>query len=209
MDDLKGREDQTRRVVSRVNGLSQLPNILPSRSGSNAVEIDDGVGICKYALGRLRSDMETRSKLGSAAPAMSADALHPVIWSEAEVRWSAGHYLDAVQRAATFLNAHIQDLTGRHDVSDSQLMSEVFSLSDPAIGKPRLRWPGKSTDLTVKAMRTGILNFAQGVYSAIRNPATHSTSELERQEALEQLATLSTLARWVDRCDVLQVTPNK
>ena len=56
-----------------------------------------------------------------------------------------------------------------------------------------------------KAMRTGILNFAQGCIPLFGTPATHSTSELERQEALEQLATLSTLARWVDRCEVLQV----
>lgn len=53
-------------------------------------------------------------------------------------------------------------------------------------------------------MRVGILNMAQGVFSAIRNPATHRTQDLERQEALEQLATPSALARWIDRCELIE-----
>jgi hypothetical protein len=38
-----------------------------------------------------------------------------------------------------------------------------------------------------------------------RNPATHSTDELPRQETLEPLATLSILARWIDRCGSVTV----
>jgi len=93
--------------------------------------------------------------------------------------------------------------TGRHDVSDVTLMAQAFSLSAPEPGKPRLRWPGDDDNLTVKAMRIGILNVAQGVYSAIRNPAIHGTGELPRQVAFEQLATLSTLARWIDGCELV------
>ncbi len=202
IDKLREREDQTRRVVARVLGAKSLPTLL--RPLSSHVEILSGVDTCKYALGKLRTQAETRAKLGSSAPAMSADALHPLVWDAASGRWGAGHYSDAVQRAATFLNANVQDLTGRRDVSDSELMREAFSLSDPAPAKPRLWWPGDSADLTVKSMRVGILNMAQGVFSAIRNPATHSTDDMERQEALEQLATLSILARWIDRCELVR-----
>jgi hypothetical protein len=42
---------------------------------------------------------------------------------------------------------------------------------------------------------------------AIRNPATHSTDDLAEQEALEQLAVLSTLARWIDGCELVEATP--
>ena len=142
--------------------------------------------------------------IGSNAPTMKADALHPLVWDAASKRWDSGHYSDAVQRAATFLNAHVQDITGRTDVSDNDLMSQTFSLSAPQPDKPRLRWPGDDSNLTVKAMRVGILNMSQGVFSAIRNPATHSTEDMERQEALEQLATLSILARWIDRCELVR-----
>jgi hypothetical protein len=202
---LREREDQTRQVVARTLNLDSLPQLITSSGSDGYVSLTDGVEVCKYALGRLRTQAETLANLGTSAPAMKADAMHPLIWSTASARWASGHFSDAVQRSATFLNAHIQDLVGRSDVADSELMREVFSQSRPAEGKPRLRWPGGDDDLTVRAMRIGILNFSQGIYSAIRNPATHSTENMERQEALEQLATLSILARWVDRCDVVEM----
>jgi uncharacterized protein (TIGR02391 family) len=182
--------------------VKTLPVIL--KPASEVYWVDDGLDTARYALGRLRTQAETRAKLGSSAPSMSADALHPLVWNAAAERWGVGHYSDAVQRAATFLNANVQDMVGRRDVSDSELMREVFSMSPPTTDKPRLRWPGDDSDLTVKSMRVGILNLAQGMFSAIRNPATHSTEDMERQEALEQLATLSILARWIDRCELVR-----
>jgi hypothetical protein len=157
------------------------------------------------ALGVLRHRAEILAYLDPVGPAMPADGLHPIVWSSASKLWEDGHYGLAVQRAATFLNAHVQDKTGRRDLSDSGLMGQAFSLSAPEVGKPRLRWPGNDTDQTVKSMRGGILSFAQGVYMAIRNPTTHGTDDLPRQVALEQLATLSTLARWIDGCEVVVV----
>ncbi|WP_081481181.1 TIGR02391 family protein [Saccharomonospora azurea] len=48
-------------------------------------------------------------------------------------------------------------------------------------------------------MHDGAGNFARGVYSAIRNPNAHDEGdELAENEALEQLAAFSILARWVD-----------
>ncbi|WP_353953723.1 TIGR02391 family protein [Knoellia sp. S7-12] len=102
------------------------------------------------------------------------------------------------------LNAHAHDLTGRRDVSDSGLMAQVFSLSPPEPGKPRLRWPGDDSDLNVKAMRTGLLQFSQGCFMAIRNPMTHSTDENVEQKALEQLAVLSMLARWIEEWELVE-----
>ncbi|AXL12653.1 TIGR02391 family protein [Microbacterium foliorum] len=199
---LRDKEDQVRRVLKHVLGLKTPPEILSTSSG-NYYDVVGGIELATYAIGRLRNDAETRAMIGSSAPTMQADALHPLVWDAASKRWDSGHYSDAVQRAATFLNAHVQDITGRTDVSDNDLMSQTFSLSEPQRNKPRLRWPGDDTNLTVKAMRVGILNLSQGVFSAIRNPATHSTEDMERQEALEQLATLSILARWIDRCDLV------
>lgn len=203
--ELQAREDLTRRVLAGVQGVQELPEILTISMVNDLYWVDFGIRQAEYALGKLRTDDEARSILGSQAPSMKADALHPVIWDAASKRWDAGHYSDAVQRAATFLNANVQDMTGRRDVSDSELMREVFSLSPPGKSKPRLWWPGFDQDLDVKTMRVGILSMAQGVFSAIRNPATHSTQDLERQEALEQLATLSILARWIDRCELVTI----
>jgi hypothetical protein len=200
--ELRTREDQTRRVIARVLGHQKLPVLLRSFS-SDAVSLVEGIVLARQALARVLTDAETRAILGSTAPTMAADGLHPTIWNSASGRWDAGHFSDAVQRAATFLNAEIQDRTGRRDISDAALMKEVFSLDVPTPERPRLRWPGADDDQTVRAMRVGMLNYAQGVYSAIRNPATHGTNELQRQEALEQLAALSVLARWTDQCELL------
>jgi hypothetical protein len=205
MNALREREDETRRVVAKIQGASQLPDLLPPTTQIGVVEINVGVDLCRSVLGILTRGAETRAKLGSEAPTMVADGLHPTVWNAASGRWNSGHYSDAVQRAATYLAADIRDRLGRHDVNDSELMREAFSLSPAAHGKVRLRWPGADGDQTVKSMRVGILSYSQGVYSAIRNPATHSTDDLERQEALEQLAALSMLARWVEKCEVVTV----
>lgn len=47
------------------------------------------------------------------------------------------------------------------------------------------------------------MTFADGVFAGIRNPLSHEAErELSEQEALEYLAALSVLARWVDRSEV-------
>lgn len=203
---LRAQHDQVRRIVAKVLRLKQAPILLRKIGTNEAFDLVDGIIVCREALGRVRTDAETREKLGSTAPVMAADRLHPEVWVAAARRWEAGNYSDAVQRAATYLNANIQDLTGRHDISDSELMKQVFSLSPATEGKQRLRWPGDGDNLSVKTMRVGILNYAQGLFSTVRNIATHSTSELTEQVALEQLSAISVLARWVDECELEDCT---
>lgn len=152
------------------------------------------------ALGVLRRQSEVTKYLGTVGPALPAERLHPVIWDNAAALWDGGHYGAALSRAATFLSAHIRDKSQRADLSDRKLVQQVFSTAPPAPDAPRLRWVGDVPSETRTAMREGILNFAQGVFLAIRNPATHGTHEIAPQVALEQLAALSTLARWVDQC---------
>lgn len=198
------REHQTRLVLKRVLRRSEVPKLVMPSTSDKAVFVNGGIDLATYAIGVLDTEQETAVRLGSNAPLMAADALHQTIWHAASQLWSDGHYGQAVQRAATLLNADVQDRLNRHDVSDVALMQQTFSLSAPEPGKPRLRWPGEDDDLTVRAMRSGILNFAQGCYLAIRNPATHGSDERSRQVWLEQLATLSALARWIDECEVLR-----
>jgi hypothetical protein len=205
VDALREREHQTWEVISRVYGSTQIPGLLVSMSNGKNVELESGIDRAKYALGILNTRADTAAHLGTRAPVMAADALHAIVWGVASDLWADGHHGAAVQRAATFLNANVQDRTGRHDLSDSALMAQVFSPNPPEQGKPRLRWQGDDNDLTVKTMRTGILNFSQGCFMAIRNPVTHSTEDLPKQIALEQLAVLSTLARWIDGCELLRV----
>lgn len=203
--ELHERSAQTRSIIKKVLGHDDVPNMM--RRTDTAYWVDEGIEFAEVALGVVKTRTETRAKLGTSAPTMKADALHPLIWDAAAKRWESEHYSDAVQRAATALSGHVKDLTERYELGDSELMAQAFSPSPPQAGKPRLRWPGNDDDLTVKAMRVGILNMGQGVFAAIRNPATHSTDELPKQEALEQLATLSVLARWIDGCELVRFQP--
>ncbi|RIR86658.1 hypothetical protein D2E66_03260 [Mycobacteroides abscessus] len=204
------RETLTRRVIGVVLGIENVETLVrisaPRPAGRRGfVELEAGISLARRALGHIGTASEAAKHIsGTSAPTMAADSLHPLVWDAAAKLWRDEHYSAAVQRAATFLNAHVQDLTGRRDVSDRDLMAQVFSNDPPGEGKPRLRWPGNDTDLTVKAMRTGLLQFGQGCFAAIRNPATHGTTEMAAQVALEQLAVLSTLARWIDQCQLLE-----
>lgn len=202
-DVMLARELQTRRVIGITLGV-KVDALIRPLGKHNFVELQSGLDLARRALGKLETAEETARHIsGTVAPSMAADSLHPLIWDAASKLWNDGHLTAAVQRAATFLNAHVQDLTGRHDVSDSALMAQAFSPSAPEPEKPRLRWPGEDSNLTVKAMRTGLLQFSQGCFMAIRNPTTHGTTELSTQQALEHLAVLSMLARWIDGCELV------
>ncbi len=204
-DEMLAREGQTRRVIKVVLGLDNVGLLVRPLGQHNFVEVQTGLDLARRALGYLATSAETAQHIiGTSAPTMAADALHSLVWTSASKLWNNGHHGAAVQRAATFLNAHVQDLVNRRDVSDSALMAQAFSLNAPEVDKPRLSWPGDAADLTVKAMRSGMLQFSQGCFMAIRNPATHSIGETTAQEALEQLAVLSTLARWIDQCELVQ-----
>jgi uncharacterized protein (TIGR02391 family) len=135
---------------------------------------------------------------------MAADSLHPDVWLMAAGLWEDGHYRVSVQKAVTHVNGHIQDRTGRHDISDRDLVQQVFSVTPPQPGKPRLWWPGDPKDRTVISMREGIFYYSQGVFAAIRNLTTHTTDELPRQRAFEMLTAVSLLAHWVDECELVE-----
>jgi hypothetical protein len=150
----------------------------------------------------LRSD-EIRQNLGDDAPEISAADLHPWIWSGARSLWQSGHYVQAVRDAATKLNAETQNKVGRRDVSETDLFKQSFSLDEAKPGKSRLRrMPPEDSD-TYRSLQRGAMAFAEGAFAGIRNPLSHETDqELSEQVALEYLAALSVLARWVDESTV-------
>jgi Protein of unknown function (Hypoth_ymh) len=162
------------------------------------------------AIEEARGDLDNEERvagiLGLQGPQMNATSLHSVVWNAAAALWDDGHVRQAVQTAATFANALVQAKIGRTDISDKALMTEAFSNNDPEPDKPRLRWPGDPRNQTVKSMNEGLRMLAPGVFATIRNPASHRTDEMDEQEALEQLAALSLLCRWVDQCEVIRAS---
>jgi len=137
-----------------------------------------------------------------ASPDIVPESLHPWIWDAARKLWESEHYRPAVQAAATAMNERLQDKLGRHDLADDKLIQEAFSDKPAEPGKPRLRIPGDPSNPTVASLQRGVPQFGVGCFWVIRNPATHETADWSPQEALEQLAALSVLARGIDMCEV-------
>lgn len=146
----------------------------------------------------LRAD-EIRKNLGDDAPELSAAKLHPWVWDGASSLWQSGHFREAVEGAIRKLNAETQNKLGRRDVSETDLFNQAFSEQAPAAGKPRLYRMKNDGSSTFKSVQRGARTFAEGVFAGIRNPLAHEADqEMPEQQALEYLAALSVLARWVD-----------
>lgn len=154
----------------------------------------------------VRQD-EIRANLGEGAPEISAANLHPWVWSGARSLWQSGHFRSAVEDAAKKVNAETQNQVGRRDLSETKLFQEAFTEKEAEPGKPRLRRMKPDGSDTYKSVQRGAMALAEGIYAGIRNPFNHESPEdIDEQTALEYLAALSVLARWVDGSE-LEVAP--
>ncbi|MBD3550850.1 TIGR02391 family protein [Streptomyces sp. SP18CM02] len=155
------------------------------------------------AIAQLQAEQELAENLGTNAPQLDASTLHPWVWGSVQGLWGSGHYRQAVGMAAVAVNAQAQAKIGRKDLSEWKLLTNAFGLKDPEPGEPRLRLAPKEDSDTWRSRHEGAAAFARGVYAGIRNPIAHEAGdELEENEALEQLAAFSILARWIDTATV-------
>lgn len=146
---------------------------------------------------------EIEDNLGENAPTISADNLHPWVWIGAKPLWQSGHFRSAVEDVAKKVNAETQNKVERRDISETKLFQESFSYNAAEPGKKRLRLMQLDDSNTYKSVQRGARALAEGVFAGIRNPLSHEVDrELTEQEALEYLAALSVLARWVDQSEV-------
>lgn len=147
----------------------------------------------------LRRQEEIRKNLGDDAPELSAAKLHPWIWHGASSLWQSGHFREAVEGAIRKLNAETQNKLGRRDVGETDLFNQAFSEQPAAAKNPRLHRMPDDSSKTFKSVQRGARMFAEGVFAGIRNPLAHEAEqEMPEQQAMEYLAALSVLARWVD-----------
>lgn len=149
----------------------------------------------------LTRQAEVRANLGDGAPELSASAMHPWIWDGARSLWSSGHYYDAVGAAARKVDAEVQNKLGRRDLSEQSCSRTP---SRPA--RPRRQSPGcassRTTAASFKNLHRGAIALAEGWFAAVCNPVAHEHAEVTEAVTLEQLATLSLIARWADQATV-------
>jgi hypothetical protein len=156
------------------------------------------------ALTQIQRADEIAEKLGEVAPEMSAGAMHRWAWDAARSLWQSRHYGEAVRAAIVKLNAEVQNKLQRPTLSETVLFQQALS-SEPATSvSPRLRLKGDDGSKTSISLRRGVLHLAEGCFAAIRNPVSHVPIEgNDEQMALEQLALVSLLCRWMDEADVV------
>lgn len=151
------------------------------------------------AKAELEREEEIRVNLGDDAPELSAAKLHPWVWGGATSLWQSGHFREAVEGAIRKLNAETQNKLGRRDLSETDLFNQAFSEQPETVKSPRLHRMPDDGSKTFKSVQRGARMFAEGVFAGIRNPLAHEAEqEMSKQQALEYLAALSVLARWVD-----------
>jgi uncharacterized protein (TIGR02391 family) len=153
----------------------------------------------------LERQAELRAKLGDNAPNLDASRLHPWAWDGARSLWQSRHYREAVEAALKKVSAEAQNKTGRHDITETNLFKQLFTTDEAKPGKPRLRLMADDDSDTYRSIHRGAASLAEGLFAGIRNVVAHTVAETEadEQRALEQLAAVSVLARWVHEAEVV------
>jgi hypothetical protein len=150
------------------------------------------------------SQAEVDAALGPGGPQLAASGLHPGVWGAAAQLWDNGHLREAVQAAATHIELTLKAKIDRRDLTGKDLPIEAFKLDPPKPGERRLRFTAhQEGSANYKSRHEGAMFFGAGVMQAIRNPATHDLAQPDEQVALEYLAALSVLARWIDGATVV------
>jgi hypothetical protein len=132
--------------------------------------------------------------------------LHPWIQDTAAPLWRDGHRAAAVDRAASALfDTYLPRKLGRSRAKSARdTITQAFSTEPPKSDWPRLRLPGLEQGTpSWQSAHEGAMHFGQGCAEAIRNLAVHGDDDLE-QAALEALASLSLLARWIERAERIE-----
>jgi hypothetical protein len=152
------------------------------------------------ALGMLADLDDVRTYLRRRGPAVDSEAFHPRIWQAAAACWDAGQHPAAVVRAAESLTHYLQRRGGLLLVG-RELAAEVFSAEDVA-GRTRLWLPGDRAGAAWRSRQDGLRLMAEAALAGIEHVAAAGEKPgCSRQEALEYLAVLSTVARWTDETE--------
>jgi hypothetical protein len=199
-DAVNGRIDSVQRIVEAID--ESLGRHGFQRVVSQWVwEFDQVQQTVQRARGILGEKDRIDDMLGPAGPKLSGAELHRWVWHAAAQLWSDGHEREAVQRAALNVELEMRSKYRRADLDGPQILDQAFSTKPASADMPRWRLPGyePQTD-DFKSAHLGAMSFGKGCFLAIRNLSTH---RLEVLEALEQLAALSLLARWIDSAEEL------
>lgn len=195
-------------VYDAINHLNLLVSDIAHALGMPGLDATTGdydaiVDQMDQLIGKLERHDDYERIFGPVGPTLSAIGFHRWVWDAVANLWDDGHYEPAVHEAAKAVELQTQLKIGRRDIDGKDLYAQVFSTNDPKSGEPRLRFPRIDRAERPKpwtSAHEGARSLGMGCAQGIRNPQAHPSDDITEQEALEQLAALSVLARWVDAC---------
>lgn len=185
--------------LTRFDKLSFAPGIWTDgtpRSHFDAARHRDAESV----VGMLKAALVFIDASDPAAPTVDVAGLHPWVAATASL-WDGGQHRVAVSEACRNVEVNLRAKLGVEGTL-TNLVQSGFSPNPPADGSPRLRRSGfEPGSESWQNAHKGALSFGQGVAMAVRNLYAHG-AEPSEQEALEALAAVSLLARWVDEATV-------
>lgn len=122
--------------------------------------------------------------------------LHPSIVPEAQRRFRAGLFPEAVEAALKVVCSSIRERTGL-DWDGVRLMNEAFSPSSPSL------LFDTSGSETAKSMQEGYHRIFQGAILAVRNPKAHGFVEISQRQCIHFLFFASLLAFKVEEASTM------
>ena len=133
--------------------------------------------------------------------------MHPWVAEPAEPLFKDGHWFMAVTAAADNVKAQWKLILG----SEKDDLPSAFSPNDPKEGQPRMRFAYYDRDRDEKAWNNaheGVMHFARGCMMRIRNLHKYQPTgqSISPGLAMEALAALSRLARWITDAKVIRAS---
>lgn len=191
------------------NKVTFGPDWVPFREGPfSASEIAtarrDGVQRAVALLQGAKTMVRLQLPDETAGPAVDVALLHSWFAAPVAQLWVDGHHRQAVQEAARMVEIQLKAKIN-FDGDATSAVTEAFTTKEVKKGICRLRFPGydEETQGWTNA-HEGAMYFGRGCFMRIRNLYTHEYEPAEN-EALEALAAISLLARWIDEADVAHV----
>ena len=188
------------------SSVGMLRGNLPDlwRGGGLPWKWDSAEHVARRLVGVITNRGLREQILGPATPlgpSLAASRLHKWVWDAVKNLWDDGHYGPAVHEAAMAVELQTQLKVDRQDLDGKDLYAQAFTKDDPKPDAPRLRLPHVDKVKQPKrwtSAHEGAQHLGMACAQGIRNPRAHGTDKPSEQEALEQMAALSVLARWVD-----------
>jgi hypothetical protein len=213
LGDSRSKSGDYRQVQARILGSLPLVRQIATRVSIEPERLNERSYVGEWGwhnaraaaqeiLGALESAEEAHAMFAPTGPRLATSTLNAWVWSASADLWDGGYRRQAVQDAYTKVETMAKVKLEVHD-SGKDLWAKAFSTDAPTTAQPRFRFDIDPSDKQRwTSAHEGAQRFGMGCAQGIRNWAAHDLSDTDEAIALEYLASISVLARWVESASV-------